>query len=363
MAMYLAVTAGVPEDWPAVAVGAPAPATRRWIDLGYDWLPGEFHSFVLRDESGRGAAAIGGAIVESPGSRARLNPHLVLSGGTVDIGLAVDGPHPWRGVAAGEVFPTLLLNYPNYASFPVGPGCDDPATLKELIGQLLHWAARRGLRSVTSLFLRASAGAFVDELASAGFTLAKLTDTCDLAVTWDSFDGYLQSLVRKRRMEVNRELRTLRERGVRFATRRLLADEPEIIDLRCQLAERYDGASDPERERRILQRLRDHVDPDDITVFTADKDGEMLGFGLFVKDGSEWTAAIAGTNYRHPDSEFTYFANNYYQPAETAPRVGVTMISYGPGSWDAKRRRGCRLSPLYAAGLRHLGRDFGGGGV
>ncbi|MGC9665979.1 GNAT family N-acetyltransferase [Planosporangium sp. 12N6] len=354
MALHLTVTAGVPADWPVIAADAPAPAARRWIELGFDWLPGEFHSFVLRDDSGRGVAAIGGAVVESAGSRARLNPHLVLSGGTADIGLAVDGPHPWQGVEATEVFPTLLLNYPNYASFPVGPGRDDPAVLKELVGQILHWAAERGINSVTSLFLYASAGAFIDELASAGFALVKLTDTCDLAVTWASFDGYLQSLGSKRRIEVNRELRTLRERGVGFTARRLLADEPEILDLRCQLAEKYDGTSDPQRERRILQRLRDHVDPADITVFTADKDGEMLGFGLFVKDGSEWTAAIAGTNYRRPDSEFTYFANLYYQPAAAAPEAGVTTIGYGPGSWDAKRRRGCHLSPLYAAGVLGL---------
>ncbi|MFF7991028.1 hypothetical protein ACFZDG_14730 [Kitasatospora xanthocidica] len=351
MAFRLAVTEEPPSDWEFVTQHAAAPATRRWIRLGHDWLPGRLRTLALRDDDGDCLAAIGAAIVEDPGARLRLNAHQVLSGGTAAIGLATEGPYPWEGVAHSEVFPSLLLMYPNYAGFPVGPACEDRAVLKEFVARITDWARAQGLRSVSLLFLRASADPFIEELRAAGFDILKLTETCDLHVTWTDLDGYFAHLPSKRRVEARRELRMLEERGIELDARPLAADEPEILDLRCQLAEKYDGVSDIERERRILNGLREHVAPEDLTVFTASKNGTMLGFGLMVRDGAEWTAAIAGTNYRTEESEFTYFANLYYQPAALASTYGIRTISYGPGSWDAKRRRGCRLSPLYAAGL------------
>lgn len=351
MALRLAVTEELPSDWESVTQHAAAPATRRWIQLGHDWLPGRLHTLALRDDDGECLAAIGAAVVEDPGARLRLNAHQVLSGGTAAMGLAAEGPYPWADTEHAEVFPSLLLMYPNYASFPVGPASGDRAVLKEFVARITDWARAQGLRSVSLLFLRASADPFIEELRSAGFDILKLTETCDLRVTWTDLDGYFLSLPSKRRVEARRELRMLEERGIELDARPLAAEEPEILDLRCQLAEKYDGVSDIERERRILNGLREHVAPEDLTVFTASKDGTMLGFGLMVRDGEEWTAAIAGTNYRREDSEFTYFANLYYQPAALASAHGIRTIGYGPGSWDAKRRRGCELSPLYAAGL------------
>jgi hypothetical protein len=48
----------------------------------------------------------------------------------------------------------------------------------------------------------------------------------------------------------------------------------------------------------------------------------------------------------------------FYLPAMLAPARGVTQIDYGLGSWEAKRLRGCELTPLYASVLSS-GQDRG----
>ena len=61
---------------------------------------------------------------------------------------------------------------------------------------------------------------------------------------------------------------------------------------------------------------------------------------------------LTGSTYGDPDASYGYFSCMFYQPVECAPARGVEVLAYGYGTLDAKRRRGCQLSPYYAAELR-----------
>ncbi|MGL5858922.1 MAG: GNAT family N-acetyltransferase [Angustibacter sp.] len=356
----LDVVPGIPGDWAGLASGAPAVAQPRWITFGRSWYPGDYHTFALRDPDGRCSAALGGALLPSRPVVARRDPYAMLSGQLARDGFLASGPHPWQGVDPADVFPCLLLMYPNYQAFPLGPGAHDPAVLRRLVHELLQWGRRSGARSVVFLHLTPRAAPLTAVLAAAGFRVGHLIDRCDLPVTWDSFDGYLGSLPSKRRVEVRRELGRIAQRGLDPVRRPLADDEPELLALRCQLVEKYTGTVDPAQEAAMLSAIRAHVPPEDLQVFALVADSRTVSCSLFVRDGQEWTAMMTGSDYTDARSSLGYFSTLFYQPAQAAAEAGIRLISYGPASVDAKRRRGCVVSPCLVAELPldgHTGMD------
>ncbi|TLQ47799.1 GNAT family N-acetyltransferase [Streptomyces marianii] len=347
---HFTVEKEIPADWDTVVTG-PAAARSRWIRLTAERFQDEYKIFMLREEDGRCAVALGGTIVSSPSAGLDwFNPPLVLSGGVTRDGLAAGQPYAWTRRQAASAYPCLLLVYPHFASFPVGNRREDPASLRRFLTEVTAWAQVEGARSIALLFLHPVASHLMTELSSAGFAVVPLVERCDLDVTWKDFDGYLESLPKRRRGEVRRELRLLESRGITLSSRHPSGDESDLVALRCQLVEKYRGSCDPAHERSTFEQLRELVAADDITIFTATKDGRLLNFGLFVRDGDEWVAFLTGADYQSGQEGLGYFANLFYRPAALAPSLGIRTILYGPSARDAKRRRGCRVTPLFAAG-------------
>lgn len=345
------VTAGLPEDWPSYTADGPAPARARWIEFGQSWFHGEYHTFALRDSTGRCLVAMGGTVLQAPGPVARRDPYAILTGVTAAMGLLPDGPYPWRDVDAADVHPCLMLMFPNYAAFPVGAEATSRPAVRRFVDELLGWATAQGIKSVACLFMTPQAAMLIEELEAVGFTVAKVSDRCDLLVEWPDFDGYLQTLPSKRRIEVGRELRRIADRGLTLSSRPMQADEPELLRLRCALIAKYDGVADVEAEQAIFDLIRKHVSDEDITVYTVTQGDTLLSFSLFIQDGTEWTAMLTGSDYTSPDATFGYFSTIYYQPIADAPARGVKTIAYGPGAQETKRRRGCQITPCHIAQL------------
>lgn len=346
------VTPGVPADWDTIAGDGPAAGRGRWIRFGQSWYPGPYQTFALRD-GGDIRVAMGGTVLPSPAVVPRRDAYHILTGRTSHLGLFADGSHPWpRDLDPDEVHPCLLLFYPNYATFPVGTHAADPTTLRRFVAELVAWARRAGIAAIAVVYLTPNAAPLVAELARAGFDTRHLGERCDMPVTWSDFPGYLRGLPKKYRDEAKRELNRMDDRGLIRAVRSLAPDEPELLDLRCRLIEKYDGAVDRAEQAAIFDMIRRFVAPEDITVFTVTTGTELLSFSLFIQDGPEWTVMLIGSAYGHPHAEYGYFSCMFYQPIELAPRQGVTLLAYGYGSLDAKRRRGCQLFAYQAAALR-----------
>lgn len=347
--LTLAVDRGLPESWDRLA--PPPSASRRRIELLDRFGPGHL-TFTLHAD-GRPVLAMGGTVIENPLPRPRMDPYHILSGRSAHLGLIPDGPHPWRGIPAAKVMPCLLFMHPDYSLFPVGPVAQDPAMLAAFLAQARRWAAAHGLTSLAFLYISTSAGsALRGALSAAGAAMVPLTSRCHMAVSWPDFAGYLAALPKKHRGSVRHELRTLAEREVVLTEEKAenLAS-PELLGLRCQLVAKYSNHYDTEHERRLLENIAAKFTPEEICLTTARRSGRLLGFGLFLQDGEEWTAFLTGTDYQDPGSRLTYFATSFYLPATLAPGRGVRGIDYGLGSWEAKRLRGCALTPSYAAAL------------
>jgi uncharacterized protein len=349
----LTVVRGIPDGWDAALAGTPVTLRRRWIELAEGRIPGGYHTFLMTGDGGGVRVAIGGGIIESPTGHPRFDPHEVLSGRSAHLDVAKAGPHPWRGLPAGQLFPCCLLMFPNYETAAAGSGRHDPAALHRYLRQLMDWCGDRGVRSIAALFLHHHPR-MADALREVGFEIVPMVERAELAVSWPDFDGYLARLSRKRRAVVRGELRKLAARGIELTERPLRADEPELVRLRGNLIEKYGGHPDPDREGKTLETLRTAFGSGDVTVFEARLADKLLTFGLFIRDDSHWTGLMTGSDYADPDSSLTYFATFFYRPAAVAAELGIEQISYGIGSLQAKCLRGCTLRPLYAA-CRTLG--------
>jgi len=340
----LAVRSDLPAGWDELV---PSPSlNRRWTNLALDRLPGPPMVFEL---SLRGVPSVYllGAVATVPMSRPRVDPYNILSGRAASLGLAPQGPWPWQNLPQRELYPTLLLMNPNWETAAVGPGSDDPDNVRLLLTRIGDWRRKEGIRSVAALYVT-NQPALLHALRAAGTSPVPLADQCVLDVTWSDFDGYVETLPARRRMEVRREVRAL---AGRVTVRKLGPDEEtdQIVALRCQLVGKYGGRPDPAKERRFLDRVRREFGADNVTVFAAELAGRLLSFTLLVQDGPVWTALLTGSDYTRPEARLSYFATSFYSPAAEAPRRRVTTLNFGFGSWEAKARRGCRLLPTYAA--------------
>lgn len=339
---------GLPDDWDTQAGGGPATLSARWIGLAAPRLPGGLRTFALYDED-RLSVAFTGGVQDAPNGHPRFDPHMIFTGASATEGVAEYGPHPWRDADPADLFPCLLIMFPNYETAPAGRDARDPQAARRFIGALNTWAEDNGIRTVAYLYLRSDHPEFAGALAETGHTLVPMIDRCDMPVTWTGFDGYLRTLSRNKRTAVRRELREIAERGITITERPFGDEESELIGLRCKLVAKYGGTPDPEREATSLRYLRDHFGGGDLLVVEARKDGRMLAFSLFIRDGDSLTVLMNGTDHDHPDASFIYFATMFYRPAELAPALGVRAIGYGIGTVAAKRSRGCTTDTLYAA--------------
>lgn len=352
MAVSFSAEPGIPAYWPALTGSGPAAARERWIRFGMSWYPGPYRTFSLLTDGGECALALGGTVLELPGPVARRDPYHLLAGHSAAAGFVPGEPQPWRDIPPAAVSPCLMLMYPHYKTFPVGPHAGEPKWIKAYIEQMIGWAAGEGIRSIALLYLTAEATLLVSALAAAGFSVVGLIDRCDLEVSWTDFSGYLALLPGKRRREVQRERARIHERGLTVAARPLAGHEEELLDLRCQLVAKYDGQADRAAEAAILSSIKENVAASDITVFTVEAQERILSFSLFIQDGPEWTAMLTGSDYTRPESSFGYFETLFYQPATLAHDRGIRKISYGPATVEAKRRRGCQVTTCFAAELR-----------
>jgi hypothetical protein len=350
--MEFTVTPGVPADWDSFAGDGPAAGRARWIEFGQSWYPGPYRTFALRD-NGDCLVAMGGTVLPSPGAVPRRDAYHMLTGRTGHLGLFADGAHPWPAdLDPDAVHPCLMLMYPNYATFPVGSAATRPEALRRFVAELVAWARGNGIASIAVVYLTPQAQPLLAELASGGFTTHPMGERCDLPVTWSDFNGYLRGLPKKYRDETKRELNRMNERGLVRSFRPLASDEPELLDLRCRLIEKYDGSVNRAEQAAIFDMIRRYVASGDITVFTVTLEGKLLSFSLFIQDGAEWTVMLIGSDYGDSNAGYGYFSCMFYQPIELAPARGVELLAYGYGSLDAKRRRGCLLYPYHAAELR-----------
>ncbi|MBQ1023939.1 GNAT family N-acetyltransferase [Micromonospora sp. C95] len=297
--------------------------------------------FTLVDDGGGAHVAMMGRVVPSATNNQFTDPYLPVRGHIT----APDG-----------LFPALSFMYPNYDTYPVGPGAGDSARLARFVDEICRHARERGLRSVVFQYLDPVADPFTETLRAAGFTVVTAAHRAELAIDFKRPDQYLSRMSSHRRRRIRAEMRALSAARIEYTRRPLRDDDEILVSLRIRLAEKYRGAGDPEKERRWFDNVRRCFPAEDVFVICADIDGRTVGFTLFVRTGDRLTALLTGTDYGHPHARYIYFGTCFYAAVPLALDLGIRVIEYGMGSEQAKTARGCNLRPLRWA-VRDLAAD------
>ncbi len=216
------------------------------------------------------------------------------------------------------------------------------AALPEL---LLQTAAELGCRSVALLYVGEPEAADVDESASrAGYmaTLLGAEGVLELAAT--SWEGYLAGLSKRRRYQTRKELRIYEDAGFRTVVRTGPdAFTEDLVALQVAHRAKYGLPGGEDRVRRDLNAVRDELG-ESCVVFSAERDGRMASFTLYLRTRDALFARTGGTL---PDARGCYFAVDYHETARWAVENGIRRIHYGMAAYEAKVTRGCELRPRW----------------
>lgn len=340
--MSLRVNVGVPDYWEQRYAEAPVFASRRWIDLGSVWYPGEILTFEEPDAS----LAIVGTVIETPLSAARRCPWAICSGSMSDQGFAAEGPHPWSGLAPGDVSPCLFLMFPYYLGDIVGGDARNPEALNAFISGCESWARDHDCRSVAFMYGTAIPEQ-ADALAKAGYERVIVTQRSQLRVLWSDWEGYLAWLPSRRRQRILKDMTLIEAAGLRLAEEPLPDDTREMVQQRCNLLRKYGALKSVDDEAAMVERVAAMRPRDTITMMTARYRDALKSYVVFVRDGAQWTPVLAGSDYS-PESKNCYFATAFYLPASIAAQHQIDIIDYGAGAVQVKRLRGCDVSDLVA---------------
>jgi hypothetical protein len=345
--MSLHVHDGIAPQWPEhVGEDVPILASPPWLDATAKRLPGHRLTFLASVDGQNGG--LQATAIEDPATGEMFNLYRTM---VADLKVwkfpatSVEARPGLRDqVAPVEAWmPHLDVVYPGFDSFAAASGGATPGLAAALTDGVLAWAGEHGMKAVSFPYVRADT-VLPRILAERGFRAIPLTFRSRLALG-RSFDDYLRSLSKNGRSQVTKELRHLAGRGVR--TKRCAAGDvwPDVIALRCDLVERYGQRADPDTEARDLRQIVDSFGEDQIRLYCSFLDDRVVGFSLYAVWRDTWYAAYTGT-YVTPRTRNVFFDHLFYTPIADAIGEGARTLDVGIGAWEAKRRRGCTLTPV-----------------
>jgi hypothetical protein len=248
-----------------------------------------------------------------------------------------------------DEYPSLALatfgNHHGVAHAPDRTADQRSAVMAALPELLLKTAADLGCRSIALLYVGDPDAAGVDESASrAGYVATLLGAEAVLELGTTSWEGYLVSLSKRRRYQTRKELRIYEDAGFRTVVRTGPdAFTEDLVDLQVAHRAKYGLPGGEDRVRRDLYAVRDELG-ESCVVFSAERDGRMASFTLYLRTRDALFARTGGTL---PEARGCYFAVDYHETARWALENGIRRIHYGMSAYEAKVTRGCELRPRW----------------
>jgi len=350
MSAGLRVSPVFPPGWADLAP-LPLLASPRWFHAMSARFDGQPCWFSVPDAPGAAAPACGiaGFVVDRPGGYVYGDAAALCADPASPL-----APPPVRRALThrptdtGALFPHLLLTYPGYATFAIGTQHDNPDAVGRLLADIVEWSRGEGLAMVALPYAEAD-GELSTQARSLGFVGLGLTVDASLEVPAGGFEEYLRRFGDRRRRKLAAERRSLAAQGL--CGRRVIEVTPRRLDhlaqLRVQHRAKYGLPASERAERDRLEMVLESL-AGSIHVFVVGPDDETrpLSFSLFVRDGAVWHSLYCGTDYTNPRSRRTYFEAVYYAPVSAGAALGISRISYGLGSGEAKRLRGCTAADI-----------------
>ncbi|MYW47278.1 GNAT family N-acetyltransferase [Streptomyces sp. SID161] len=332
--------------WDRLGPGA-AVQGGRWLRSMISRLPGE--PVTVRHEGPDGALAFTGAVVRDGDAYEAYNPWAILRRRDPvfpEAECSVRRVLPRLGDGPEEILPGLLLVAPGYLGDPVGPAADRPASVRHCLTDVCSWARGAGLATVSVLYTTPAASrALAPAVGALGGESFELTTRSMMPVTWDDEESLAAGRSKRRRIEVQRQLRRLAEHGCVVGTGDPDELFDEVVEARCTLLRWYGQPADEAAERRRLRTLIDSFGKD-LLLCTAHLDNRLIAHALFVSDMRTLQNVYVGTTEAGRNAPYAHLAVTYHEPMRRTARERHDWIDYGVGHGDTKRLQGCDAVPL-----------------
>ena len=178
-----------------------------------------------------------------------------------------------------------------------------------------------------------------------GFSVTVDHDTA-IATKFTSFDDYASALTRNGRKRLRRETRAFQAAG--FAVEPMdPVDVTVLAPLLRQVQVRHHAGLPVQMLEIYLASLMSTFG-EGVQVLAARSGGRLVAFQLMCDMGQEWWVRCFGCDYGNDlvGTSYVYFNLAIYEPVRQAIRSGARRVCLGPGSLEAKVRRGATLRTL-----------------
>lgn len=164
---------------------------------------------------------------------------------------------------------------------------------------------------------------------------------------FNDFDDYLASLTSKKRKQVRRERRLVREAGVsvRMIEGTVLDEGHWDAMFRFYRNTVRERGAIPYLTRELFAHLAEHMAPHTAMAAAYDASGALIAGALYFKGGDTLYGRYWGASAFH---EGLHFEACYYQPIEYCLRHGIPRFEAG-AQGEHKLSRGLLPTPTYSA--------------
>jgi uncharacterized protein len=161
-------------------------------------------------------------------------------------------------------------------------------------------------------------------------------------ILWNNFDDYLNSLKHSTRGNVRREIKKCKENGVTIEESDWSLLSEKLDELYNNLYLRYNKGAVKVFDSYFFNKL--NIYAEEMTkLFTAKKNGEIIGFSLSLRHKDVLDVVLVGFDYdAQSKTDFSYFNLTYYAPINWAIENGVKKMYFRLTMEKIKIERGCK---------------------
>ena len=222
-------------------------------------------------------------------------------------------------------------------------------SLQEILIDQIEKIAGEKKTSVSFLNVTSDQKALRESLRKRGYSETYDLPSNFMDIKWSSFEGYKKYLSGKypsMNKSIRHEINRNKKSGVVIKEEQITAaNEKRFIELLKMNHFKHNDSKFYLKEN-YFKKIKEIFGRDAI-IFTAQKDGIIIGVCTILRKGEEVFFSSIGVDHELSKKDFTFFNLGYYEPIKQMIKSNVKRIFYGRGLYKTKAKRGCITEDMF----------------